>query len=127
MGIFCLLTRHICAEFKNNKSSQSYLLVVEEYTNEPTVNGCAWICIFTSPQIGTHSSVYRRPMRLTRLKRAITNACPIRKPRSYPLPVLCTSYIFTLVAKNESTRVTGAMMPCQIPVPVPATRPNASG
>src|SRR5215208_551208 len=49
------------------------------------------------------------------------------KPRSYSLPALWTSYIWTSELKNETTRVIGAMMPCHSPAPARAIRPAPSG
>src|SRR5262249_47815312 len=56
-----------------------------------------------------------------------SNPNPSRKPRSYSLPALCTSYICTLESKNETMSLAGAMIPCQSPAPARPTCPVASG
>src|SRR5690606_14571127 len=48
---------------------------------------------------------------------------PRTKPKSYQLPLLCTSYRLTLSVNREMTKVTGAMNPCHNPSQNPATSP----
>src|SRR5687768_9183414 len=60
-------------------------------------------------------------------RRLTMTVMPSRKPKSYSLPALWTSYMWMSELKNENTRVMGAIMPCHNPAPARATRPSASG
>ena len=60
-------------------------------------------------------------------RRLTMTVMPRRKPKSYSLPALWTSYMWMSELKNENTRVMGAIMPCHNPAPARATRPSASG
>lgn len=49
---------------------------------------------------------------------------PIRKPKSYQAPLLCTSYTVTRSEKMEPMKVKKQIVPCQRPSQNPARSPN---
>lgn len=68
--------------------------------------------------------LYLLPAVIPRSRKTI--ATPIRKPKLYWLPLLYTSYICIFGLIKDNTRITGEMIPCQIPCKIPATRLLAS-